>query len=49
MSEIFGLMLVLAIVIAIVMSFGPHGIAYLVSLAKSKLTQLRKIKTDHTA
>jgi len=49
MSETFVLMLVLALVIAIVMSFGPQGIGYLVLLVKSKLTQLRKTKTDHTA
>ena len=48
MNETFGLMLVLAIVIAIVMSFGPHGIGYLVSSVKSKLMQLRKTKTEHT-
>ena len=49
MSEIFGLMLVLATVIAIVMTFGPHGIAYLITWLKLKRTQLLKTKTEPTA
>jgi hypothetical protein len=39
----------IAVALAIAMSFGPYGIGYLVSMAKSKLMQLRKTKTDHTA
>lgn len=38
----------IAVGLAIVMSIGPEGIACLGTWLKSKLTQSRKTKTDHT-
>ena len=48
MVDIFVLMLVAALAIAIVMSIGLPGMTYSVIWLKCKLTQLRKTKTDHT-
>jgi hypothetical protein len=48
MDGVFALMLAAALVIVIVMSIGPQGMSYWGIWLKSKLTQLRKTKTERT-
>ena len=49
MEDISVLMLVAACLMATGMSIGVAGIFFLVTWLRSKLTQLRKTKTGHTA
>lgn len=49
MDVVFVLMLVAALVIVIAMNIGLHGMSYLATWLKFRLTQLRKTKTAPTA